>query len=987
MPRTALLALASAVVGMWGIPACAERPVALILSGDGAFRNSAADSRWALIETGVEVYAGDSVDARGTDLKVAFCPATSDSAGRVLLVRKGTVVRFQADAIDARPSAPDSAPIPICVFPDLSGNYFAGTWNFTDNAAQPAPNLETAQQRSLDLASSMASDPERSLVSRMTRAALLERFNHPLEAMDEYRQIRRLEPRATWTRERIAVLGTNSLPSATTSPTSSGVLEPRTRPAEAPGVTDVEPDFSKGEKYALLIGISDYPEGKGVSKLKFAATDALTFADYLSKDRGGKMDPTHVWTLTDGKATRDAIEQALTTFVQGKGGTLNTLVVFVAAHGRYVCLDRSPDSAEKCSGKEEPFIVTPDGDTEAPNISGYSMRRLRELVTKRAADFGRVLVFVDVCHGGNVTWKGADLSLAPKDVIDALNAAGSRLGIMSASAIAKNGDRAREYAYESPDLKHGVFTYYLLRAMNGDAPPIHNEIVFSTLASTVRLNVQAFTKDVAQTPIASEDHTNEMLPVVDNASLPPYKLEQVTTASAQLERKGEPPTPEEKRFQEQLDAGCLLEPGGAGDMLRAIAARFSKQSPVYQASRDRYRVALEDRGQRTILRHLQGDQNPVAKSEFEACADLFGAALELAPDADFDESRMLFCKGRALLFPDPDRPYGSTVKDAEFGEGVKLLERSIRIDPLRSYSYNAIGIGYLEKAQYDDATQALRTAIRFAPYWAYPRHNLALALTQQGRYNDAIATYRVAMLAGPNYSYLPYNLGLLYQQLAESGRAKDYYRQAETVAEARCTRRGLAELAACPERAAPRTALASLEAAKGKRKKAEGLYLAALSDSPDDLTANHDLAALLSAWEGRQAEAEQRWQQNLACSPRHLPSLIGYADLLSRECRFGDALPLFQRIHAEMPEYGPAQIGLARSLIAANRLSEAKAVVDSLVATRASNYDVRAVQAEYLRSAGQDANSAWQEALRLAPSASARKQIKTRRDRTGCPSK
>ncbi len=573
-------------------------------------------------------------------------------------------------------------------------------------------------------------------------------------------------------------------------------------------------------------------------------------------------------------------------------------------------------------------------------------------------------------------------------MIDALNVAGSRLGIMSASAVVKNGDRAREYAYESPDLKHGVFTYYLLRGMNGDAPPIQNKIVFSTLASTVRLNVQAFTKAVAQTPIASEDHTNELLPVVDDANLAPYPIDRVTVASAQLERKsGDELSLEEQRFREQIAAGRLLGPGGAGELLQAIEARFSEASPVYQANRNRYRVALEDQGQQTVLRYLQGDQNLLAKSEFETCATLFQAALALAPDADYDESRMWFCKGRALLYPDPDRPYGSTLQDREFAEAVKLLERSVRIDPRRSYSYNAIGIGYLEKAQYGDATQAFRTAIRFAPYWAYPRHNLALTLTQEGRYDDAIAAYRVAMAAGPNYSYLPYNLGLLYQQLAETGRARDYYRQAEGVAEKRCTQRDGAGYTTCPERAAPRAALASLEAAKGKRKKAENLYNAALEDSPEDLIVSHDLAALLSTWDGRESEAGQLWRQNLARAPRHLPSLIGYSDLLTGQCKLADALPLYQLLNQEMPGYVPAQIGLARSLVAANRLPEAKPLVDDLITTRATSADAWAVRAEYLARSGQDGTAAWAEALRLAPTSASRRQIKNRRQGAGCPSK
>ncbi len=157
-------------------------------------------------------------------------------------------------------------------------------------------------------------------------------------------------------------------------------------------------------------------------------------------------------------------------------------------------------------------------------------------------------------------------------------------------------------------------------------------------------------------------------------------------------------------------------------------------------------------------------------------AAYFEAALHLAPDSIFDEARMLFCQGRALIF------------DHAYAQARTLLERSIRLDPARSYAYNGLGIAYLEQiasnaSSFDAAIRAFHDAIRFAPYWAYPRHNLALTYTQSGAYADAIRTYKETMPLGPQYSYLPYNLGLLYQQLNEWPMAEQNYQLAKAVAE------------------------------------------------------------------------------------------------------------------------------------------------------------------------------------------------------------
>src|SRR5512144_119287 len=151
MLRTARLAFALTAFATSAINARAERPVALLLSGDGAFRHSASGGRWALIETGVELYAGDSVEARSNELGLAFCPAGADSAGRLLRIPKGATVRLAANAFDATPVVPQSTPIPICVFPDLSRDRLASTSEFPTIPAPLPPRLDEGEQRALDL--------------------------------------------------------------------------------------------------------------------------------------------------------------------------------------------------------------------------------------------------------------------------------------------------------------------------------------------------------------------------------------------------------------------------------------------------------------------------------------------------------------------------------------------------------------------------------------------------------------------------------------------------------------------------------------------------------------------------------------------------------------------------------------------------------------------------------------------------------------------
>ena len=311
--------------------------------------------------------------------------------------------------------------------------------------------------------------------------------------------------------------------------------------------------------------------------------------------------------------------------------------------------------------------------------------------------------------------------------------------------------------------------------------------------------------------------------------------------------------------------------------------------------RNRLQVALENRGQETILRYLEGNQIPQTKDDFVTGGKYFQAALDLAPDSVFDEARMIFCQGRALIF------------DHDYAGARVLLERSIRLDPTHSYAYNALGISYLEqiasnRSTFDEAIRAFHDASRYAPYWAYPMHNLALAYEQAGDYAGAERTYLAAIPLGRQYSYLYYNLAMLYQKLNDLPQAERYYLLAKDAAVRNPHVVQTPAGPRSPELGEVWDALGTVASARNHRAEAERDYRQALSADPQSINARHNLALLLSRVAPSKV-AEGLWEQNLQAEPNSLPSLLAYADYLARNGSTDRALALYQRVETLKSDY------------------------------------------------------------------------------------
>jgi tetratricopeptide (TPR) repeat protein len=841
-----------------------ETPVALILSTSRAEVEKFGTLTRLTAHPGMVLFPGERLFVRDGTVEVAFCPGKE-----LVSLQAGSIVRFESTARLVEKGAVNGQMLPLCVLPEVARvpaprNFgtFGGESIARDTLEQRIARLPSAQRqivdsgfRQIESARETGAPP---LIASIAKAVVLERGNLLADAARIYRQIREEWPEADWTRDMIARLGEMTLA------------------APIPGSP------SEGNVFAFVAGISKYLSPH-VKPLQFADEDARLFASYLNSPRGGGLvRGKNLWLLTNEMATRDRMTAELTAFVEGKATQDSTLVIYIAAHGAYVCVDRRTYATrnlpcEPGKGGEEPYILAYDSDPEDPKVSAIRMPDLHDLITSHASQFGTVLLYLDVCHSGALGALPLETNLTSNHVGD-LFPAGGDFGLLLASARLRPKDREKEFALEDPQFGggHGVFTYFVVKGLNGEVPPNQRNVVsIESLMAHVQERVRRETGN-RQTPV--QRATRADLPVVADASKSGIHIPEMI--------------------------------GNRGNTLhsRDNASLAAKQSRAIELSADQSglappssRVMREQEGQQVILTYLNGEQSPQRQTDFDRGAQAFEDALAINGDRSFTESRLLFCRGRALIF------------SKRYADAQRMLERSIRIDPGRGYAFNALGIAYLEQAAGDAANlpravASFEDAIRVAPYWAYPVHNLALAEEQLGNYVAAIRQYRKAMTLAPYASYPVYNLGLLYQRLNRFDKAQEMYRLAISNGTA----------ARWPNLSEGYNALGTLLAARGRDGAARAQFENALREDARNSLAQHNLALLEAKRPDGFDSAERRWRRILAVEPTDVsvPVVrISLAEQLVKHGRLDEAVMEYQAILDANPTFTAARRALALVMV------------------------------------------------------------------------
>lgn len=220
-------------------------------------------------------------------------------------------------------------------------------------------------------------------------------------------------------------------------------------------VVSVTREPVRGALSAVVIGIDQY---RTLQPLRYATADARAFYDYLVGEFGVPKD--RVQLLLNEDATLTNLKTALGTWLPRISGPQDTVLIFYAGHGA------SEDDPSSPDGDALSKYLLPV-DAQAGNLfaTAWSMEEVRAVFARVRAK--RLLFIADACYSGASGGRTIPRPTGSRDVevsgkfLERL-AQGEGRVILTASG-------PNELSREEPALGHGVFTYYLLRALRGAA--------------------------------------------------------------------------------------------------------------------------------------------------------------------------------------------------------------------------------------------------------------------------------------------------------------------------------------------------------------------------------------------------------------------------------------------------------------------------------------------------------------------------------------
>ncbi len=213
------------------------------------------------------------------------------------------------------------------------------------------------------------------------------------------------------------------------------------------GCEKMSPVKHEGTNYALIIAVGKYRDPK-INPLKYAENDARAVYRVLTDPRTGLFKPENVTVLIDEEATEKNIKFKFDDMVQKARQKEDMFFVFYAGHG-----------FTYRSGADTYWLTydTIVGNSEGNRIKSTAFSNLT-LATKIAdikAD--TIIFFVDACFSSGMVSKPAEVR-----GLETYLGGGKNYVIITSSQVDQT-------SIESPRLKHGLFSYFLIKALSGEA--------------------------------------------------------------------------------------------------------------------------------------------------------------------------------------------------------------------------------------------------------------------------------------------------------------------------------------------------------------------------------------------------------------------------------------------------------------------------------------------------------------------------------------
>ncbi len=245
-----------------------------------------------------------------------------------------------------------------------------------------------------------------------------------------------------------------------------------------------------GTKWALVIGVNEYPNLGSDYTLKYAQSDAQAIAKRL-REPAVRMPENNLFVRVGQKATKGNIQSVLVDEIAMKVKPNDTVFIYFSGHGCQYADDDSDEQIDNKNDDKDEFIL-PVGAREDKPSTWIRDDEFNKWIMNINARL--IVIAFDCCYAGEqgrgakgVGLESADL---PANFYDDIGK-GSGSGKNEKEIVVMAACAGNQRAYESENYPHGLFTYHLLDKFKEcrDAS-VSDEALFNTVCTQVTSEAQ-----------------------------------------------------------------------------------------------------------------------------------------------------------------------------------------------------------------------------------------------------------------------------------------------------------------------------------------------------------------------------------------------------------------------------------------------------------------------------------------------------------------
>ncbi len=512
-----------------------------------------------------------------------------------------------------------------------------------------------------------------------------------------------------------------------------------------------------GQTYALVIGISDY-QNPSITDLKFAATDAIAFANYLKDPHRGKLAPRNVNLLINEKATAANVISALYKIMESAKPN-DQIILYFSGHG----------DVESNTISQPGFLLCWDAPSAVYMIGGtFSLIYLQELlstlsITKKA----RIVFIADACRSGKLAGSS----------VNGTQITASNLSKQFANEVKILSCQPDELSLEGNQWGNGrgLFSYYLVEGISGAADMDQDKsISLLELDRYLSEKVPKEASPMSQIPMVLGNKTQ---------SIARYDLQKEVQESTIITHSISSKSRPEKKIQscdhnkKWIDSFHLciatkkfIKPTGisAWDYLKKLINTKSCIDSIADWKQD-LAAGLQNECQQAINDYLRSDPVELKKrwsfdDKYLDYPKYLEKSIELLHfDGSLDKhlkARWFYFKGLNFRMEGERKRHNHLLDSAE-----TALNQCIALQPNAAFAYNELGLIARRKKNFTLAIEHFTQAIQHSPRWSLPLSNLCVTFLDLKLPQQAIGYGIAATLINDSLPLAYYNLGTAYFEM------------------------------------------------------------------------------------------------------------------------------------------------------------------------------------------------------------------------------